>query len=274
MTCEVIEDQTLKAKHRAMWASGHYDAVATEVIAPLGEVLVAAAGVRAGDGVLDLAAGSGNAAFPAARLGAKVIATDITTELMEIGERRALAEGLSIKWVECDAEAMPCRDGQHDTVLSCVGVMFAPHHQAAADEIVRITRPGGTIALVNWTPKGLVGQMFATMRPFAPVPPPGAQPAPLWGEPEHLAELFGDRVHDVRTEVRQLRVTLFATAEEFRDYFKANYGPTIAVYNAIADDPARAAALDQALVDLAHRFDSGEGSFEMDWEYLVYTATR
>ena len=262
----------MKTKHRAMWASGNYDAVATEVIAPLGEVLVAAAGVRPGDAVLDLAAGSGNVALPAARTGADVVATDLTPELLAVGEQRAEAEGLSIRWRESDAEAMICPDNRHDKVLSCVGVMFAPHHQAAADEIIRITRPGGTVALLSWTPEGFIGQMFAAMKPFAPPPPPGAQPPPLWGRPEHLAELFGERVQDVTTRTESLPVTMFATAEEFRDYFKANYGPTIAVYKAIADDPAKVEALDQALIDLGNRFDRGGDSLEMDWEYLIYTA--
>ena len=121
--------------------------------------------------------------------------------------------------------------------------MFAPHHQAAADELLRVCRPGGTIGLIAWTPDGFIGQMFATMKPYAPPPPPGVQPAPLWGSEDHVRELFGDRVTDVRAEKRNLRVTHFTTSEAFRDYFKINYGPTIAVYRAIAGDPDKVAAL-------------------------------
>ena len=116
--------------------------------------------------------------------------------------------------------------------------------------------------------------MFATMKPYAPPPPPGAQPAPLWGSEEHVRELFGDRVIEVQAERRNLRVTHFATPEAFRDYFKINYGPTIAVYRAIAGDPDKVTALDQALPDLGARFVIGAGSTEMNWEYLLLTARR
>jgi len=150
--------------------------------------------------------------------------------------------------------------------------MFAPHHQAAADEIVRVVRPGGTIGLLSWTPSGFIGQMFAAMKPYAPPPPPGAQPPPLWGSAEHVRELLGDRVDEIQTRVQKLPVHAFGTPEEFRDYFKSNYGPTIVAYRGIADDPGRTAALDRDLVELARRFDLGQGRTE--WEYLIVTARR
>ncbi|TDB89056.1 class I SAM-dependent methyltransferase, partial [Actinomadura sp. 7K534] len=155
----------VKAGHRKMWALGDYPSLAAEVIPSLGEVLVRAAGVTSGDRVLDVAAGSGNAAVPAARTGAKVVASDLTPELLEAGRKQADAD---LEWRQADAEALPFADGEFDVVLSCVGVMFAPHHQAAADELVRVCRPGGRIALLNWTPEGFIGQMFATMKPYAP----------------------------------------------------------------------------------------------------------
>ena len=143
-------------------------------------------------------------------------------------------------------------------VMSCVGVMFAPHHQASADELVRVCRPGGTIGLLSWTPEGFIGQMFATMKPYAPPPPPGAQPPPLWGSEEHVRALLGDRVTDVVAREQQLRGRRSSpTPEEFREYFKACYGPTIAAYRNIADDPERVAALDRALAELARRASSG-----------------
>ena len=145
-----------------------------------------AAGVRAGDKVVDVAAGTGTSALPAARRGATVTATDLTPELLAIGRQQAEAEGLTVRWRTADAENMPCDDAEYDTVLSCIGVMFAPHHQAAADELVRICRPGGTIGVLSWTPEGFIGQMFATMKPYAPPPPPGASPAPLWGRADHV----------------------------------------------------------------------------------------
>ena len=265
-------DQALKAKHRAMWALGDYPAVATDLIADLGPRLVRASGVATGQRVLDVGAGSGNASLPAAQLGAKVVASDLTPELLDTGRRAAEQQGLELDWRQADAEALPFGDGDFDVVMSCVGVMFAPHHQPSADELVRVCRSGGTIGLLNWTPEGFIGQMFATMKPYAPPPPPGAQPPPLWGSEDHVRTLLGDRVTDVVARRETVRVDRFASGEEFRDFFKACYGPTIAVYKAIADAPERVAALDQELADLARRHDLGGGA--MDWEYLLLTATR
>jgi SAM-dependent methyltransferase len=267
-------DRALKEKHRAMWASGDYPAVAREVIPQLGEVLVDATGIGPGQRVLDVAAGSGNAAVPAARAGADVVASDLAPELFEEGRRWAAEVGVDLAWHEGDAEALPYDDASFDAVLSCVGVMFAPRHQASADEIARVTRPGGSVGLLSWTPEGFIGQMFATMRPYAPPPPPGASPPPLWGDEEHVRGLFGDRVTDVRAERRRLPVELFDSPEHFRDYFKSHYGPTIAVYRSLADDPDRTAALDRDLLELARRFDTGVAGTRMDWEYLLFTARR
>jgi SAM-dependent methyltransferase len=259
----------LKARHRTMWGLGNYPAVATDVIADLGPLLVDAARIAPGQRVLDVAAGSGNVAIPAARLGAEVTASDLSPDLLSTGEAHAVAAGVSLTWEEADAENLPYADGSFDVVVSCVGVMFAPHHRAAADELVRVVRPGGTIGLINWTPEGFVGQMFAVMKPFAPAPPPGASPPPLWGDESHLAELLGDRVEDLRMERRSLRVPGFASGAEFRDFFKANYGPTIVTYRAIADDASRVAELDAALTKLG---DASLTNGVMEWEYLLATA--
>ena len=274
MTQTMIDDATLKARHRAMWALGDYAAVATEVIAELGPTLVEAVAVEAGERLLDVATGSGNVALPAARVGARVTASDLTPELLEVGRRQSSAEGLAIAWETGDAEALPYADHTFDVTTSCVGVMFAPHHQPAADELVRVTRGGGRIGLIAWTPAGFIGQMFATMKPYAPPPPPGASPAPLWGDEGHVRGLLSDRVRDLRAGRRQLRVTHFATAEAFRDYFKINYGPTIAVYRSLADQPDRQAELDHDLAELGRRFGTvRDGVMIMDWEYLLVTAT-
>ena len=264
-------DRALKSKHRAMWALGDYPAVATEVIADLGPLLVAACGVRPGDRVLDVAAGSGNAAIPAAHAGARVVASDLTPELLEVGRAQATASGADIEWRQADAEALPFEDAEFDTVLSCVGVMFAPHHQASADELIRVCRPGGTIGVLNWTPEGFIGQMFAIMKPYAPPPPPGAQPPPLWGSEEHVRELFGDRIRETSAHRQKVRIDRFPTAEAFREFFKACYGPTIATYKAIADQPERVAALDAELAALAERHLDGGA---MNWEYLLLTARK
>ena len=267
-------DQALKTKHRAVWASGNYSAVVNDLVNPLGPILVEAAGIKPGDLVLDVAAGTGNAAIPAAQIGAEVIASDLTPELMEVGKKWAAEVGVQLTWETADAEALPYGDGVFDAVLSCLGVMFAPHHQPAADELVRVCRPGGTIGLIAWTPPGFIGQMFATMKPYAPPPPAGAQPPPLWGDEDHVRELLGDRVEQVQTETRAVRLRYFATPEAFRDYFKANYGPTISAYKANAEDTERVAALDRDLVELARRFDVGTDSTVLDWEYLLLTARK
>ncbi|MGK5697674.1 class I SAM-dependent methyltransferase [Streptomyces sp. URMC 128] len=269
-------DRALKAKHRAMWAQGDYPSLAAEVIPALGAVLVEACGVRSGQRVLDVGAGSGNAAIPAALAGADVVASDLTPELFEAGRRAAGKQGVELSWQEADAEALPFDDAEFDTVLSCVGVMFAPHHQQAAGELARVCRPGGTIGLLSWTPQGFIGRMFATMKPYAPPPPPGAQPPPLWGDEDHVRALFGDRITDVRAERRTVRVDRFETPEAFRDYFKERYGPTITVYKNIAGDPERTAALDRDLADLARESDlsTGGGGTVLEWEYLLFTARR
>ena len=266
-------DRELKARHRAMWALGDYASVASEVIPALGERLADAAGCGPGQRVLDVAAGSGNAAIPAARRGARVVASDLTPELLETGRASAEAEGLELEWRQADAEALPFDDGSFDAVISCVGVMFAPHHQPAADELVRVLRPGGTLALISWTPQGFVGELFGTMRPFVAPPPAGVSPPPLWGDEQHVRTLMGDRVTDVDARTEMLRVDRFTRAQEFRDFFKLRYGPTVAAYRGLADDEARVAALDAELDRLAQGYlDEGGGT--MGWEYLLLTARR
>jgi SAM-dependent methyltransferase len=261
----------IKAKHRALWALGDYDRVAVEVIAELGPLLVEQATVTSADRVLDVAAGSGNASLPAAAAGARVVATDLTPELLQIGRQRAESAGVELSWQEADAEHLGFADDEFDVVLSCVGVMFAPFHQPVADELLRVCRPGGRIALINWTPGGFIGQLFAAMKPFVPAPPAGATPGPLWGDEAHVTELFGDRVGDLRLERRLLTVDRFGSAAEFRDFFASFYGPTIAAYRNVADDPARTAELDAAIIALADSHGAATGT--MQWEYLLAVGT-
>jgi hypothetical protein len=134
-----------------------------------------------------------------------------------------------------------------------------------------VTRPGGTIATLSWTPEGMIGALFRTMKPYAPPPPPGAQPPPLWGREEHVRALLGDQVTGVKARRQSVRVGRFGRPEDFRDYFKANYGPTIAVYRSLAEDPTRADALDADLAALGDRWLS-DGV--MEWEYLLFTARK
>ena len=187
-----------------MWASGDYPEMVTTFLLPVGERLVEAAGIAAGAKVLDVAAGTGNASLVAAARGADVTASDLTPELLDAGRARAAEAGLELEWPMADAEALPFEDASFDVVMSCIGVMFAPHHQAAADELVRVCRPGGTIALLSWTPEGMIGGLFRAMKEFAPPPPPGAQSPPLWGSEDHVQGLFGGRVEFTTLEREDL----------------------------------------------------------------------
>lgn len=268
MNVTTTTDSELEAKHRALWALGDYAEIAATIVRPLGPVLVEASGIGPGDRVLDVAAGTGNAAIPAAATGARVTAGDLCPELVAEGRRLSAQAGAAIDWAEANAEALPYTDGSFDTVLSCIGVMFAPHHQRAADELLRVTRPGGQIGLISWTPEGFIGQLFATMKPYVPAPPPGVSPPPRWGDEDYLRALLGERV-DLTCERRQLDVTSFPDGAAFRDYFKANYGPTISAYRAIADDAARVTELDAAIAALGDRYLTDSS---MPWEYLLTVA--
>lgn len=263
-------DAALKAKHRSMWASGNYPELAHDLIWSLGPRLVDVVDVRPGERVLDVAAGTGNVAIPAALRGAQVVASDLTPEMFDAGRRRAQEAGAELEWRTADAENLPFDDASFDVTVSCIGVMFAPHHERGAAEILRVTRPGGRIGVLSWTPQGFIGRMFATMKPFNAPLPPGAQPAPLWGDERHVRELFGDGVTDAVATRGTVRIDLFSTGKQFREYFASHYGPTIAVYNRNADDPGRIAALDRALDELG---DSAIRDGAMEWEYLLFTAT-
>ena len=246
----VVQDRDLEARHRALWALGDYRTIADEVVAPLGPTLVAAAGVAAGQRVLDVAAGTGNAAIAAAVTGAEVVAIDLCPRLLDQGRASATAREITLEWREANAEALPFADGEFDVVMSCIGVMFAPHHGQAADELVRVCRPGGTLALLSWTPEGFIGRLFATMKPYVAAAPAGVSAPPLWGSADHVRGLLGDRVGDVTMERRGLSVNRFDDGEQFRDYFKTNYGPTIAAYRGLGDDNERTAALDADIARL------------------------
>ncbi|HMI81285.1 MAG TPA: methyltransferase domain-containing protein [Solirubrobacterales bacterium] len=264
----------LKQKHRKMWASGDYPSMVETFLLPLGPRLVEAAGIGPGERVLDVAAGTGNAAIPAAQAGAEVVASDLTPELFDAGRARAEAAGVELEWAEADAEDLPFEDESFDTVISSIGVMFAPHHQDAADELVRVTRADGKISLLSWTPEGMIGALFRTMGPFMPAPPPGAQPPPLWGGEDHLRELLGERVELERLERGVLEVTAFERPEDYGAHFKQRYGPTI-VARANAENEGRAKEFDRALDEFCREWNRGgddDARFEM--EYLIAVGRR
>jgi SAM-dependent methyltransferase len=267
-------DPELKARHRAMWASGDYPSMVETFLLPLGPRLVEACGIGPGMRVLDVASGTGNAAIPAAQRGAQVTASDLTPELLQAGRARAEAEGVELEWAEADAEQLPFEDESFDVVMSSIGAMFAPHHQDVADELVRVCRPGGTIGLLSWTPEGMIGALFRTMGPFAPAPPPGAQPPPLWGSEEHVRELFGDRVDFGTLERDLLEITAFEHAQDYGEHFKARYGPTIAA-RANATRTDREAEFDEALATFSDEWNRGTPDHaRFEKEYLVAVGTR
>jgi ubiquinone/menaquinone biosynthesis C-methylase UbiE len=265
------ELQTLKDGHRRMWASGDY-ARAAEPVTGVGEQVVASAGVRPGADVLDVAAGTGNAAIPAALAGANGTAIDLTPELFVAGRRRAKEAGVEIEWIAADAEALPFEDESFDTVLSSLGVQFVPRHAVVAAELVRVCRPGGTIALASWTPEGFIGGLLKTVGKHVP-PPAGVRPPTLWGDEDHLRGLIGAHVHELRTERRTYSFR-YRSPEHFVDFFEAFYGPTHKAFAAL-DDQGRA-ALRADVVELVRSYDRlGDGApVAITAEYLHAVGTR
>jgi SAM-dependent methyltransferase len=235
MTAPTLDLAAVKARQQVTWASGDFAEIAT-LIVPVAERLADAADLRAGSSVLDVACGSGNAALAAARLGCVVTGVDYVPALLERGRERAVAERLEIDLRHGDAEEIPFPAGSFDATLSVFGSMFAPDHGRAAAELLRVTRPGGTIALASWTPDGFVGAMFGTVAAHIP-PPPGLGSPMLWGTEAHLAELFGPDVAWVHR--RRTFTFRFASAEAFVERFAAYYGPTVKALEAAG--PARAA---------------------------------
>jgi ubiquinone/menaquinone biosynthesis C-methylase UbiE len=260
---------------RAVWALGDYGRFAKETVWEVGPVLVEACGIRPGQRVLDVAAGTGNTAIRAAEAGAQVVASDLTPENFEAGRHEAQARGVDLDWVEADAQALPFRDDYFDVVTSSFGVMFAPDHGAAAEELIRVCRPGGTIGMANFTPEGLICDFFATLAPYAPAPPAGAQPPPLWGSEEHVRELFGERVEWLSLSRREY-VERAGSPRAYRELFKETFGPVVAIYASLADQPDRLAALDRDFLEFATRSnrDGSAGAAQYPYEYLLAVARK
>lgn len=264
-----IDLAAVKARQQATWSAGDFAEIAT-LIVPVAERLVDAADLRAGSSVLDVACGSGNAALAAARLGCVVTGIDYVPALLERGRERAIAERVGLDLRHGDAEEIPFDDGSFDASVSVFGSMFAPDHHRAAAELVRVTRPGGTIALASWKPDGFVGAMFGTVASHVP-PPPGLASPMLWGDEEHLAELFGPAVswsHRVRTFTFR-----FTSAQAFLECFAAYYGPTLKALEAAG--PARD-ALAADLHDLALSWNRLEqpGAIAVPGTYLESVGVR
>jgi ubiquinone/menaquinone biosynthesis C-methylase UbiE len=256
------------------WALGDYHRFAKATIWEIGEVLVEACEVRAGQRVLDVAAGTGNTAIRAALRGARVVASDITPQNFAAGRTEAAANGVEIEWAEADAQALPFADGEFDVVTSSFGAIFAPDHQAVADELVRVCRPGGVIGMTNFTPDGVGGAFFDLFGRYMPSPSADALPPVLWGSEPHVRELFGDRVALETT--RRVYTERAQSPEAYRDFFLQTFGPAVAISEAIKDDPQLAAQFDREFLDFAVNSNAGaeDGTAEYPYEYLLVIAHR
>jgi SAM-dependent methyltransferase len=254
---------TIKQRQQAAWASGDYAAVGTRLLLTA-ELLCEAVDLRAGERVLDVACGNGNAALAAARRFCQVTGVDYVPALLERARRRAAAEGLEATFQEADAEALPFPDGAFDVVLSTCGAMFAPDQEQTATELLRVCRPGGRIGMVNWVPDGYVAALFRAIGRYLP-PPPGLRPPVLWGDEERLRELFGPEV--TISAPRRTFLWRFPSAEHQAEFFATFYGPTNRALTTLGAD--RAADLKADMVEVARSFDaSDDDTLVLRQEYL------
>ncbi|TXL70055.1 class I SAM-dependent methyltransferase [Vineibacter terrae] len=263
-----VDLTAVKARQQGAWSSGDY-AIVGATLQIVGETLCEALDVRAGQKVLDVAAGNGNVSLAAARRWCDVVATDYVPALLDRARQRAEAERFDLSFREADAEKLPFADGSFDVVVSTFGVMFTADQERAAAEMVRVCRPGGKIGLANWTPDGFIGQLFKTIGKHMP-PPPGVKSPALWGTPARLAELFP------RTSIKatpQNFVFRYRSAEHWLDVFRSYYGPVLKTFAAL--EPPAQAALERDLVALIGQFNrSGDGTMVVPSEYLEVVITR
>jgi SAM-dependent methyltransferase len=254
---------TIKQRQQAAWASGDYSAVGARLLLTA-ELLCEAVDLRAGERVLDVACGNGNASLAAARRFCQVTGVDYVPSLLERARQRATAEGLEVTFQEADAEDLPFPDGSFDVVLSTCGAMFAPDQERTASELLRVCRPGGRIGMVNWVPDGYVGELFRAIGRHLP-PPPGVRPPVLWGSEDRLRELFGPEV-DI-TAPRRTFLWRFPSAEHQAEFFATFYGPTNRALAALGADGA--AALKADMVKVADSFDvSDDDTLVLRQDYL------
>jgi SAM-dependent methyltransferase len=258
----------MKARQRAMWSVGDYDAIAT-LFWEVGAVVVEAAAIEPAMAVLDVATGTGNAAIRAAQAGAEVTGLDLTPELFEAARQRAAAAEVTIDWIEGDAEALPFADASFDRVLSTFGVMFAPRQQIAAAELARVVRPGGRVVVASWTPAGFFGRLIDRLTQHMP-PPPGVASPLSWGDERLLRTLLGGQLLlDQEAHTVELRAPCAATMVS---EFERAFGPLVLARKALGDDGFAAVRGD--LRALVEQFDAGEDSTRIPSEYLLTVAHR
>jgi ubiquinone/menaquinone biosynthesis C-methylase UbiE len=265
-----VDLSAVKSRQQATWSSGDYAVIGT-TLSLTGELLCEAVELRPGQQVLDVAAGNGNATLAAARRWADVTSTDYVAALLERGRARAAAEGLPVTFQEADAEDLPFADRSFDVVLSVFGVMFTPDQEQAAQELLRVCRPGGTIGLANWTPEGFIGHVFRAIGKYVP-PAPGVRPPSLWGSEQRLGELFGDGIAKL-TANRRMFVFRYRSADHWMEVFRTYYGPILKAFAAL--DAEGQAGLDRDLRELLQRFNQGgDTTLAVPSEYLEVVAIR
>src|SRR6478672_7405567 len=260
----------VKSRQQATWSSGDYAVIGT-TLSITGELLCEAVDLRPGQRVLDVAAGNGNATLAAARRWGDVTSTDYVAALLERGRAKAAAERLPVTFQEADAEQLPFADSSFDVVLSVFGVMFTPNQEQAAQELLRVCRPGGKIGLANWTPEGFIGHVFRTIGKYVP-PPPGVKPPALWGTEQRLSELFGDGISELAVK-RRFFVFRYRSAEHWLEIFRTYYGPVLKAFAAL--DAEGQAGLARDLTEVLERFNQGgTDTLAVPSEYLAVVATR
>jgi ubiquinone/menaquinone biosynthesis C-methylase UbiE len=259
----------IKARQQGTWASGDYAVVGT-TLQLVGESLCEAVDLRSGESVLDVAAGNGNATLAAARRWGEVTSTDYVPALLERGRARARAEGLSVTFQPADAEDLPFPDEHFDVVLSTFGVMFTANQDAAAAELMRVTRRGGRIGLANWTPEGFIGQLFKTIGQHV-TPPAGLRPPSLWGTRERLEEMFGAKGTVVATP--KTFTFRYRSPGHWVEVFRTWYGPVHKAFSAL--EGPQQAALERDLMALIARFNRAtDGTMVVPGEYLEVVVTK
>ncbi len=265
-----VDFNAIKQRQQATWASGDFAIIGT-TLQIVGESLAEAVDVRAGEAVLDVAAGNGNATLAAARRFARVTSTDYVSHLLVKGAARAKAEGLDVHFQVADAEALPFDAGSFDVVLSTFGAMFTPEHHQAAQEMMRVVRSGGRIGMANWTPEGFIGQLFRVIGAYVP-PPAGTKSPALWGSEPRIVELFGPEALDFRCVRRDFNFR-YRSAAHWIEVFRNFYGPTHKAYEAL--DPARQADLTEDIVALLERLNvAGPASLVVPAQYLEVVITK
>jgi SAM-dependent methyltransferase len=258
----------LKLVHRATWAAGDYAAVARHIDEAPPRDLLSRMDIHPGQRVLDVATGTGNLALRAAAAGAQVIGLDLTPELFDTARARAAAHDVVVEWVEGDAEELPYEDESFDRVLSAFGVQFAPRHEIVAHEIAGVTRPGGRIGLVNWTPEGVIGELFKIMGSYLPAPPAFASPPPLWGSQSHVSRLFeGTRV--VLDFARGSNPWRFESPEAWVSFMETAYGPTVKARQRLTNEGRWGDCRADMLALAQRRNEATDGSLHMEAEYLI-----